>query len=107
MKRVRKPSAPVAAVGAEVMAAVVAAEAVVAIAADVVVAAADAAEIAATVATAATAGKFTASPLFVIEPFFDFGCTGFAPEVFAFEPHPAHKIHSPAEFLLANPLPSV
>ena len=105
MKRVRKPSAPVAAVGAEVMAAVVAAEAVEAIAADVV--AADAAEIAATVATAATAGKFTASPLFVIEPFFDFGCTGFAPEVFAFEPHPAHKIHSPAEFLLANPLPSV
>lgn len=78
MKRVRKPSGRVAAVGAEVMAAVVAV-AVAATAVDVV-AEADAAEIAATVETAATAGNFP----FVIEMFFDFGCAGFAPEVFLF-----------------------
>jgi len=57
MKRVRKPSGRVAAVGAEAMAGVVAAD-VAAIAADVVVVAAGAAEIAATVVTAATAGNF-------------------------------------------------
>lgn len=79
MKRVRKPSVRAAAVGAEVMAAVVAAVAVAGIAAGVA-AVAGAAEIAATVETAATAGNFP----FVIEMFFDFGCAGFAPEVFLF-----------------------
>jgi hypothetical protein len=39
--------------------------------------------------------------------FFDFGCTGFAPEVFLFLVSArAAKIHSPAEFVLANTQPS-
>ena len=78
MKRVRKPNVRAAEVGAEVMVAVVAA-AVAATAVGVVVEA-GAAEIAATVETAATAGNFPT----VIELFFDFGCAGFAPEVFLF-----------------------
>src|SRR5579859_8304542 len=101
MKRVRKPSGRVAAVGAEVMAAVVVAEAVAAIAADVVVAAADAA---ATVVTAATAGKI---PHVSLIRSLTSGALLLRPKSFAFQHQPACKIHSPWEFVLANPWPSV
>src|SRR5579859_90320 len=104
MKRVRKPSGRVAAVGAEVMAAVVVAEAVAAIAADVVVAAADAAAIAATVVTAATAGKI---PHVSLIRSLTSGALLLRPKSFAFQHQPACKIHSPWEFVLANPWPSV
>jgi len=84
MKRVRKPSARVAAVGAEAMGAVVAAVAVEAIAADVV-AAADAAVIAATVVTAATAGKI---PHLSLIRSLTSGALFLRPKSFAFEPRP-------------------
>jgi hypothetical protein len=85
------------------MAAVVGAEAVAETAADAAVAA-GAAVIAATVVTAATAGKIphlsltrslTSSALFL------------RPKYFVFGPRLARKIHSPREFVLANPRPSV
>src|SRR5216683_622935 len=83
MKRVRKPSARVAAVGAEAMGAVVAAVAVEAIAADVVAAVADAAVIAATVVTAATAGKI---PHLSLIRSLTSGALFLRPKSFAFEP---------------------
>jgi len=103
MMRVRKPSGRVAAVGAEAMAAVVVAGAVVAIVADVVVAA-GAAVIAATVVTAATAGKI---PHLSLIRSLTSGALFLRPKSFAFLPRLRSKIHSPSEFVLANPWPSV
>jgi hypothetical protein len=103
MKRVRKPNAPVAAVGAEAMVVVVVAEAVAAIVADAVVAA-DAAVIAATVGTAATAGKI---PHLSLNSSLTSGALLLRPKSFAFQPRLRSKIHSPSEFVLANPWPSV
>jgi hypothetical protein len=103
MKRVRKPSGRVAAVGAEAMAGVVAAVAVAAIAVDAVVAA-GAAVIAATVVTAATAGKI---PHLSLIRSLTSGALFLRPKSFAFEPRLRCKIHSPSEFVLANPWPYV
>ncbi len=103
MKRVRRPSALVAAVAAEVMAAVVAAvEAAAAIAAAVVGAAADAAAIAAIVETAATAGKI---PHLSLSPSLTSGALLLRQEIFCFQQlllGPV-KFTAPSEFVLANP----
>jgi acetylornithine deacetylase/succinyl-diaminopimelate desuccinylase-like protein len=77
--------------------------AVAAIAVDAV-AAADAAVIAATVVTAATAGK---TPHLSSIRSLTSGALFLRPKSFAFGPASTRKIHSPPEFVLANPWASV